>query len=267
MKIFEGKVALVTGGGSGIGRAVVETFVKEGAKVGVLERDEKKLEALNQLAGDIVAVQGDATTCLDNKRAVEQTVARFGRLDVLVTCVGVWDFNVTLQDFPEEKIDDAFNEIFNVNVKSFIHSTKAALNELIKNEGSIVYTLSNSAFYPAGGGPLYVSSKFAVRGLVAEMAYELAPKVRVNGVAPGGTLTNLGGLRSLNQDMNLSNIPGIKELMQGGNPLQKVFIPEDHAWTYVYLSAKELSPGVTGVVINSDGGLGTRGIGKVAGLL
>lgn len=266
MKILDGKIALVTGGGSGIGRAVVEAFLKEGAKVGVLERSKEKVEDLNQLSDNLIAVQGDATNFQDNQNVVEIIVKNFGRLDVLVTCVGVWDFNITLQELPEERIDEAFQEIFNINLKSYFYSTKAALDDLIKNEGSIVYTLSNSAFYPAGGGPLYVSSKFAVRGLLTQMAYELAPKVRVNGVAPGGTLTNLGGLRSLDQNMNLSNIPGIKELMQGGNPLQKVFNPEDHAWSYVYLSAKEMSSGLTGVIINSDGGIGVRGIGKVAGL-
>lgn len=264
---LDGKVALVTGGGSGIGRAVVETFAREGARVAVLEINPESVRTLQDLGQQVLAVQGDATRLDDNRRAVAQALQQFGRLDVLVCCVGVWDFMTPLADLPDDKFDAAFEEVYATNVKSFLASTKAALQHLIAAEGSIIYTLSNSAFYPAGGGPLYVSSKFAIRGLVAQMSYELAPKVRVNGVAPGGTLTNLGGVKALGQTMRLTDIPDIDKLMREGNPLQKVFRPEDHAWSYVYLASKEMSPGVTGVVINSDGGLGSRGIAKIAGLL
>jgi 2,3-dihydroxy-2,3-dihydrophenylpropionate dehydrogenase len=268
MEWLKDKVALVTGGGSGIGRAVVDAYRQAGAHVVVLEIHPDKVAALAQdLGGSGVAVQGDATRLEDNRRAVNEATGRFGRLDVLTCCVGVWDFMAALQAIPDDRFDDAFNEIFAINVKSCFASTKAAAPALIASEGAIVYTLSNSAFYPDGGGPLYIASKHAVRGLVTQMAFELAPKVRVNGVAPGGTLTTLGGLRSLDQGGRLSDIPGIEDLMRHGNPLQKVFRPEDHAGAYLYLASSELSSGVTGVIINSDGGLGVRGIGRLAGLL
>ncbi|MCA1731928.1 MAG: SDR family oxidoreductase, partial [Actinobacteria bacterium] len=160
-----------------------------------------------------------------------------------------------------------FQEIFATNVESYVLATKVCADALIESEGCIVYTLSNSAFYPDGGGPLYMASKFAVRGLLVEMAYELAPKVRVNGVAPGGTATEIRGLKSLDQEEPMLASPKMREALKSINPLQMEFDPEDHVGAYLYLANKELSKGVTGVIINSDGGLGSRGLSKVAGLL
>ena len=182
------KVALVTGGGSGIGRAVVEGMVGEGAKVGVLEISPEKTEELEALGSNVKAVQGDATSLEDNEKTLSETVEAFNRLDALICCVGLWDNQAKMRRIPKEKLHDAFWEIFAVNVESYVLATKVCTEALIETGGCIIYTLSNSSFYPDGGGPLYMASKFAVRGLLVEMAYELAPKVRVNGVAPGGTV-------------------------------------------------------------------------------
>ncbi len=130
---------------------------------------------------------------------------------MLVCCVGLWDNQAKMKRLPKEKLDAAFEEIFAINVKSYILATKVCMDALVESEGNIVYTLSNSAFYPDGGGPLYMATKFAVRGLLVEMAYELAPKVRVNGVAPGGTATLIGGLKSLEQEPML----GTEEMREG----------------------------------------------------
>jgi 2,3-dihydroxy-2,3-dihydrophenylpropionate dehydrogenase len=264
---LNGQVALVTGGGSGIGRAVVEALVGEGMKVGVLEISPEKVEELEALGSDVKAVQGDATGLQDNERALSETLDAFGRLDVLVCCVGLWDNQAKLKRIPKEKIDEAFDEIFAVNVKSYVLATKVCAEALIESEGCIIYTLSNSSFYPDGGGPLYMASKFAARGLLTEMAYELAPKVRVNGVAPGGTATEIGGLKSLDQEEPMLASPKMQEGLKSINPLQLGIEPKDHVGAYLYLANKELSRSVTGVIINSDGGLGARGLSKIAGLL
>jgi len=119
-------VVLATGAGSGIGRAVVDAFVKEGAKVGVLELMPEKAERLRSELGDsVVVVEGDATILGDNERAVDATVASFGRIDVLSTFVGVFDFFHYLRDMPKEKVSDGFDEIFTTNVKSNVLSVKA----------------------------------------------------------------------------------------------------------------------------------------------
>ena len=261
------KAALVTGGGSGIGRAVVEGMVGEGAKVGVLEISPEKTEELEALGSNVKAVQGDATSLEDNEKTLSETVEAFGRLDALICCVGLWDNQAKMRRIPKEKLHDAFWEIFAVNVESYVLATKVCTEALIETGGCIIYTLSNSSFYPDGGGPLYMASKFAVRGLLVEMAYELAPKVRVNGVAPGGTATEIRGLKSLDQEEPMLASPKMREGLKSINPLQIEIEPKDHVGAYLYLANEELSRSVTGVVINSDGGIGARGLTKVAGLL
>ena len=263
---LEGKVALVTGGGSGIGLAVVEAFAAAGARVGVLDISPDKVEELDSLGENVLAVCGDATNLGANEAVFGETVDAFGGLDTLVCCVGLWDNQAKMKRLPKDKIDAAFGEIFDVNVKSYVLATKVSMDALVESGGNIVYTLSNSAFYPDGGGPLYMASKFAVRGLLVEMAYELAPKVRVNGVAPGGTSTAIGGLGSLEQRPMLGT-EEMREGLKSINPLQLDFSAEDHVGAYLYLADEGLSRGVTGGIINSDGGLGSRGFSKIAGLL
>ena len=254
------KVALAIGGGSGIGRGVVEEFVREGASVGVLELNPDKCAELDELGSKVVAIQGDATSLEDNKRAVRETVDAFGRLDTLMTFVGIFDFYTPLSELPEDRLEIAFEETFKINVGSYLLSAKAALPELEEAGGSIIFTVSTSGFYPGRGGILYVASKFAVRGMIIQLAHEVAPKIRVNGVAPGGTMsTDLRGLKSIGLDeRTLGGALNREEDLKSRTPLRLAMGPEDHAGTYVHL-ASDRARGITGVIINSDGGIGVRG--------
>jgi NAD(P)-dependent dehydrogenase (short-subunit alcohol dehydrogenase family) len=265
---LEGKVALITGGGSGIGRGAVETFVAEGAKVTVLEYSPAKVDDLRAKLGQGVHLfQGDATRLEDNLAAVSETLAAFGQLDILATFPGVFDSYISLLDFPGDKLSAAFDELFGVNVKSYLLSAKAALPELLKTNGCMVFTASNAAFYPDGGGCLYTASKFAVRGLITQLAHELAPRVRVNGVAPGGTRTDIRGLKTLGMDDAVyAKMPPERKLGASA-PLQEEGTPADHSWAYLYLASSERSRMVTGTIIHSDGGLGVRGIRRLAGMV
>ncbi|HET7327120.1 MAG TPA: 3-(cis-5,6-dihydroxycyclohexa-1,3-dien-1-yl)propanoate dehydrogenase [Nocardioidaceae bacterium] len=254
---LKGKRALVVGGGSGIGRAVVDAFKAEGASVAVLERDEAKCTALAR-AG-VTVIQGDATTGRANEEAVDKTVAELGGLDTLVNCVGIFDFYRGVGDLPAEGIDGAFEEMFATNVKSHLHSVRAALEAMPDTGGSIILTTSTSAHYPGRGGVLYVSSKFAVRGMVTALAHELAPRVRVNAVAPGGTLnTDLRGLDSLGlRERRLDDTPNRAAELAERVPLQVALGGEDHAWSYVFL-ASDRSRGITGDVLHPDGGIAVK---------
>src|ERR1700751_2033499 len=198
---LDGQVALVTGGGSGIGRAVVERFVEEGARVGVLDRVAARAEQLRAEFGNaVVARAGDVAQLADNKRAVAETVGAFGRLDIFVGNAGVFDVYAPLAEFSEERLSEAFDELFGVNVKGRLFGAKAALPELLKTQGSVVFTASVPGVNPGGGAPLSTASKQAVVGLIKQLAVEVGPRVRVNGVAPGGTITDLRGLVVLKQD-------------------------------------------------------------------
>lgn len=255
---LEGNRALIVGAGSGIGRAVVAAFGAEGANVAVLERDPHKCDALRQQLPQVPVIEGDATTREANDWAVAAAVDTFGGLDTLVNCVGVFDFYRGVGDIEADALAEAFDEMFRTNVLSHLQSVKAAIPALRAAPGSsIVLTESASSFYPGRGGVLYVSSKFAVRGLVSALAHELAPHIRVNGVAPGGTLnTDLRGLSSLGLDATrLDDSPGRASDLAARTPLRVALTGEDHAWSYVFL-ASERSRGITGETVRPDGGFG-----------
>jgi len=256
---LEGQRALVVGAGSGIGRAVVDTFHAEGAQVAALERDTAKCQALRRKLPQTPVVEGDATTRSANEEAVKAAVDAFSGLDILVNCVGIFDYYTGLGDLDADVLDEAFDEMFAVNVKSQLHSVKAALPALRASKGTVVLTESTSAYYPGRGGVLYVSSKFAVRGMVTTLAHELAPDVRVNAVAPGGTLgTDLRGLDSLGlAERSLGDTPGRADELAARVPLQTALTATDHAWSYVFL-ASDRSRGITGHAVHPDGGIGIK---------
>ena len=234
---LDGEVALVTGGGSGLGRAVVERFIEEGARVGVLEKSKDKAADLDSALGDKVSVTvGDVTVAEDNQRAVDDTVAAFGKLDCLVGNAGIWDFNVNIADVPLESLASAFDELFGVNVKGYVLAARAAVPALKASKGSMIFTVSNAGFYPGGGGVLYTTSKHAVMGMVKQLAWDLAPDIRVNGVAPGGMITDLRGVPSLGMgDMKIGDVMN-PEMAKSFMPLG--FMPEasDYVGHFVLLA-------------------------------
>jgi NAD(P)-dependent dehydrogenase (short-subunit alcohol dehydrogenase family) len=131
---------------------------------------------------------------------------------------------------------------------------------LAEASGNVIFTISTSGFYPGRGGPLYVASKWALRGLVVQLAHELAPRIRVNGVAPGGTLnTDMRGLRSIGlADRRLGDAPNRNNDLQSRTPLAIALTGHDHAGAYTFL-ASDRARGITGTIVNSDGGIGVRG--------
>jgi Enoyl-(Acyl carrier protein) reductase len=162
---------------------------------------------------------------------------------------------VPLVDLPEDRIASTFDELFGVNLKGYLLGAKAAYRELAKTRGSIIFTASNAGFYPCGGGPLYTGSKHAVVGLIRQLAYELAPKIRVNGVAPGAIPTDLRGPASLAMaERSIAELP-MKEMVEHGLPLGTLPEPRDYTGSYVLLASGENSCTATGSVIICDGGI------------
>lgn len=267
MNGLKNSVMLITGGGSGLGRALVERFLREGARVAVLESSAARTESLRADFGeDVEAIIGDVTRYADNARAVERTVARFGRLDTFIANAGVFDFFQALSQYEGGQLAAGFDELFAVNVKGGLLGARAALPELVKTRGSMIFTISNAGFYPGGGGPIYTASKHALVGVVKQLAHELAPKVRVNGVAPGGMKTNLSGLQATGTGaQSLADIAELDQMLRDCTPLQLAPKPEDYCGPYVLLASAADAGPITGVIISTDGGFGARGIVNVRG--
>src|SRR5271163_871796 len=235
---LDGQVALVTGGGSGMDRAP------------------DRSEGLKARFGDkVIALNGDVSRLDDNKRAVAETVAAFGWLDIFVGNAGLLDGFRRLSDLAEASIAAACDELFAVNVKGCILGAKAALGELDKSKGCMIFTASGAGFTSAGGGVIYTASKHAVVGIIRQLAVELGPNIRVNGVAPGGTMTDLRSVAALSlEDRSQFAIPGAAERIVAGNPLRLALDPADLGGAYVFLASRANARGITGSVVSVDAG-------------
>lgn len=251
------RVAIVTGAASGIGEAVARRFVEEGARVVALDLSGEKASTLEQqLGGGVVAVQGDVRVWEDQRKAVAAAVSNWGKLDIYVGNAGIHDGARRLMDLSSDQIRDGLDQIMATNVRACLLGAKAASPELRKTGGNIIFSLSTSSFYVGGGGAaLYVASKHAALGVMRALAYELAPEIRVNGVAPAFTPTNIQTAAAL---ANAESAAEVTVMPRVGNLLGISTQPEDHAGAYVFLASAH-ARAITGMVIGTDAG---RGIAK-----
>lgn len=251
---LDGVRAIVTGAGAGIGRAVVRRYLSEGARVMAVVRKESDRAGLETEGAAVIL--GDVSRYDTAERAVAEAVSRFGGLDTYVANAGLWDFHKRVEKQSPAELGAAFQEIFGVNLLGALYGARAALAALRESRGSVIVTGSNACFLAGGGGALYTASKFALRGLVMQLAREFAPDVRVNGVAPGATDTGISGPVALGQDAREMNAdPARMALMADHMPLGRIAQPQDHAALYVLLAARQESAYVTGAMLVSDGGL------------
>ena len=167
-------------------------------------------------------------------------------------------------DLPPERMNDAFDEVYGVNVKGALFGAKAAAPALIEQRGAMIFTLSIAALRAGGGGPLYTSSKTAGIGLVRELAFELAPFVRVNGVCPAAMATDLRGPEALalGDRALMANID--PDAIRSAYPLDFFPVPDDYVGPYLFLASSDASV-TSGTLIEADLGMSARGIRNVAG--
>lgn len=262
MGALEGKSVVFTGAGSGIGRAVVRRYVAEGARVVAMDIDGDGLASLAaETGGAVVPLVADVRSWEGNVTAVRTAVAEFGGLDVLVANAGITDGARPLLDIPGEDLTAAFQELMAVNVLAALLAVRAAADALIRSRGCVIMTGSYASFHASGGGVLYTASKHALLGVVRQLAYELAPDVRVNGVAPGIAPTRLRGIDALGQDRSDSVLDGTAAAL----PLQEVPSTESYGGLYTLLANPADSGHLTGTVINADSGLSIRGLAAPGG--
>lgn len=242
---LENKIAIVTGGSRGIGRATVEAFLREGATVILCA---SRMETADKAVAEIKALNPDARlegiapnlSKLDEVRsAFDQIAEKYGRIDILVNNAGVSD-SMPLEQYTEE----AFEKVMDLNVKGVFHGIKAASEWMLKQgSGVILNTSSMVSKYGQPSGVAYPTSKYAVNGMTVSLARELGPKgIRVNAVAPGITET----------DMMKAVPKNVIEPMIAQIPLRRLGQPEDIANAFVFLASDEASY-ITGEILHVDG--------------
>jgi NAD(P)-dependent dehydrogenase (short-subunit alcohol dehydrogenase family) len=210
----------------------------------------------DELGAAVEPIVADVRSWEGNLAAVDRAVERFGKLDVFVGNAGITDGAQNLEDIDGPDLEAAFHELFGVNVLAPLQGARAALPHLVASRGSIILTASFASSHSAGGGVLYTASKHAVLGIVRQLAYEFAPDVRVNGVAPGVAPTRLGGVSSLGQSSHNSVLDGTSAVL----PLQEVPSTDAYSSVFTLLASPEESGVMTGTVITADSGLGIRGL-------
>ena len=244
---FEGKVALVTGGGSGIAQAVCLRFAADGAKVAVADiaadAGRETVHAIADQGGTAILVEGDVTVAADAARLVAATVEAFGRLDILANVVGGSLPQYTVADLPEHE----WRQLLDVNLTSVFLMSKYAVPRIAEAGGGAIVNVSSGS--GVSGQPLnpgYVAAKGGVIALTKGMALDHADqRIRVNCVAPGPVLTPL-----MRRNRTPEEIEGFAQL----NPLKKVGLPEELADAITYLASEQASF-ITGQTLNVDGGV------------
>ncbi len=253
MGLLEGHRAVVTGGGSGIGRATCQRMAAEGARVAVFDVNGESAERVaKEIGGHAFGV--DVTDYPALEAAVREAAQRMGGLSLLFNNAGVGNLSELHRYGLEE-----WQRVVDVNLTGVFHGIKAAAPLLLAGGGgSIVSTSSISGTRPAAGEAPYAAAKAAVAALTASAALEYAPSIRVNAIAPGMIHTGM-------TDILLRQMEGISDWMVSKTPLARIGKPEDIADVVVFLCS-DLARFVTGQNLVVDGGMTLHGSG-VDGLL
>jgi len=247
MGLVEGHRALITGGGSGIGRAVAHRFTDEGATVAVLDRDGERAAKVAAETGG-VGFEVDVTDPAALHDAVRRAASALGGLSIVHANAGIGTMNAVGEMGAPE-----WAKIIDVNLTGVYHTVHAALPHLLDNgDGRIVCTSSISGVRPAEGESAYAAAKAGVAAFTASLALEYAPVIRANAVAPGMISTTLTA--------PLLAMPGIVERMVAKTPAGRIGEPEDIADVVLFLCS-DLSRFVTGQNITVDGGMILHGSG------
>ncbi|MBW8056424.1 MAG: 3-oxoacyl-[acyl-carrier-protein] reductase [candidate division NC10 bacterium] len=242
---LHGKVAVVTGGSRGIGRAVASALAREGVAVTLCARDrvavEKVAAELEGSGAQVLAVKADVTQTSDVEQMIEACLERFGSLNILVNNAGITRDNLLLR-----MKDDEWETVLNTNLKGVFHCTRAALRPMLKQRGGRIINLTSVIGIMGNPGQAnYAAAKAGIIGLTKATAKEVASRgITVNAVAPGFVET----------DMTHALDPKQQEAIRSQIPLGRFATPEEVAELVVFL-ASDRAAYITGQVIHINGGL------------
>lgn len=254
---LQNKVALITGGGAGIGRAIVDAYAALGAKLVIAEIDAGKIEQLRKdlaAAGvDALVSQTDVCNSAQVNALIGEIDKRYGRLDVLVNNVG---HHLNIVKTLEAMTEDEWDKLYQINLRQLFVVTKAA-TPLIRRGGrggSIINFSSIEAFRANPYNVIYTSCKHAITGFTRTMALELAPdNIRVNAIAPETTDSEQVPLQYILKPEARGELLGQPAFLTRTLPSNRFGKPQDHAGAAVFL-ATELSSWVNGSTVHVDGG-------------
>ncbi len=241
---LDGKVAIITGSTSGMGRDTAYLFAKEGAKVVVTGRNEARAKAvvdkIKEEGGEAIYVLADTADRSAAKVIYDETMKAYGTVDILINNAGVLSLTPVQQITLEE-----WDKVFNVNLTSALLLTQYCEPELKKNKGHIV-NISSVAGTAAKWGPIaYCTSKFAMVGMTRAMAREMGPDIHVNGIEPGAIMTAM--LENCGADATI-------EFMKTTAPLQRVGKGSEIATACLFFCTED-SSFITGQLLRVDGGV------------
>jgi len=243
---FKNKVVLVTGGSTGLGRAMCLHFAREGAAVIVnysksKERAQEVVDRIGAMGGQAADIQADVSRDSQARQLIEKAVARFGRLDILINNAA-WTRFIPHKEL-EELSEDVLENTWSVIVKAPVYCTRAAVPHLRKNgAGSVINITSSAAYTAMGSSVIYCAAKAALASITKSLARALAPEIRVNAIAPGFVDTGF---------VNWS--PEVLEHLKRKTRLGRPVVAEDIADAAVFLAADANAS--TGQTILVDGGV------------
>ena len=245
-KRFEGKVAVVTGGNSGIGLAAARAYAQQGAQVAITGRDERTLqEAAKDIGEDALAIRADTAILSDIEKAMAEIKSKFGRIDALFANAGVGKF------VPFEQVTEAFyDETMNINLKGAFFTIQRAV-PLMPKGSAVVLNASVNGHIALPGSSVYGASKAAVINLAKTLSVDLLEKgIRVNVVSPGPVLTPIFNRMGLSAEQMQQTKNWITSMV----PLKRFGTTEELASAVLYLSSPE-SSFILGAELIVDGGV------------
>ena len=243
---LDGKIAVITGGNSGIGRATAQLFNQEGARIALIGRDQKSIdETLAELSGENLGFKGDVTSAKDLNAFFDQVRSRFGKIDILFINAGIAEQSMIADTSPE-----FYDRHFNINVRGAFFAVQKAL-PLLQKGSSIVVTTSVVSHFGGAGSSVYSATKAALRSMVQSWAAELLPKgIRVNSVSPGPTATSI-----INRNVaDEKAFEPILEFMKNMVPMKRMGEPLEVAKAVLFMASED-SSFTTGAELMVDGGM------------